>query len=233
MRRWRTSREANPEAFDKAGNAAHVHVEFIARAQPREPLRIRRAAGQFCSQLTEIVLEACRRHDFHYPGGRVAGVPERVPLFARFEDQVARIADHDGISEQYPDAALEDEAIFIFAMMTVHGRCERARLHRMFDNGEAFARVVPVNHESGARASEDCKLAIMWAEYFGRRHGAVLSTALACKASCARASAVHGTRPGNPSSWRAGPAAHGACRSRPPRCSRMHPSAARRSRWGY
>jgi hypothetical protein len=42
MRGWRPcSRKANPEAFDKARNAAHVHVERVARAERREPLRIR------------------------------------------------------------------------------------------------------------------------------------------------------------------------------------------------
>jgi hypothetical protein len=50
MRRWRRcSRKANPEALDKAGNAAHVHVERVARAERREPLRIRGAADQLRS----------------------------------------------------------------------------------------------------------------------------------------------------------------------------------------
>ncbi len=50
--------------------------------------------------------------------------------------------------------------------------------------------------------------------------------------SCARASAARGTRRDSPTSWRAAPAAHDACMSRPHRCSRPRPIAARRSRWG-
>ena len=38
--RRRSSRKANSEALDKARNAAHVHVELIACAERREPLRI-------------------------------------------------------------------------------------------------------------------------------------------------------------------------------------------------
>src|SRR5579859_479288 len=107
MRRLRrTSRKANPEALDKAGNAAHVHVERIAFAQRCEPLRIRGSTDQLCPQLAKIVLESSRRYDFQNPGWRVAGIPERVPLFARLENQVPGIANDHGISEQRPDTPL-------------------------------------------------------------------------------------------------------------------------------
>ena len=101
---------ANSEALDKTRNAAHVHVEHVARAERRERLRIGRPVGQLRSELAKIVLEPSRRYDLQYPGGRVACVPKRLPLFARLEDQIARMAGHDGLSEQRPDTVLEDDA---------------------------------------------------------------------------------------------------------------------------
>jgi hypothetical protein len=76
-----------------------------------------------------------------------------VPFFARLEDQVPRIANHHGISEQRPDAALEDEAIFVLAVVPVHGSRQGSRLHRMLYKREALASVVPFNDKPGAGAS--------------------------------------------------------------------------------
>ncbi|MGY3698205.1 hypothetical protein ACVIGA_008285 [Bradyrhizobium sp. USDA 3240] len=133
--------------------------------------RIRRTVAQLCPELSEIVLEGGRRNDLQYAGGRVPGIPERVPLLARLEDQISRIADHDGVAEHRPDAALEDETVFVLAMMPVHGRRQGARLHRMFDNSEALAGIVPVDHEAGAGAAENCEMTIMRAECSRRCHG--------------------------------------------------------------
>jgi hypothetical protein len=57
---------------------------------------------------------------------------------ARLEDQVPGVANHHGISEQRPDPALEDEAIFVLAVVPVHGSRQGARLHRMLDKREAL-----------------------------------------------------------------------------------------------
>src|SRR5579863_4557948 len=159
--RWRSSRKANPETLDKARNAAHVHVERVACAERRELLRIRGAVDQLRSELAEIVLEPGWRYDFQYPGGRVAGVPKRVPLSARLADQVSRITDDNGISKQRPDAAREDETIFVLAMMPVHRRRQGARLHRMLHKREAFASVVPCNNKPSTGAPQNCEVAIM------------------------------------------------------------------------
>jgi hypothetical protein len=52
--------------------------------------------------------------------------------------------DH-GVPEQRPDAAIEDEAIFILAVVPMHGSRQGARLHRMFYEREALVSVVPFN----------------------------------------------------------------------------------------
>jgi hypothetical protein len=69
-------------------------------------------------------------------------------LLAPLEDQVPRIANHHGISEQSPDAAVKDKAIFILAMAPVHGR-QSARLHRMFDKRKTLPSVSPFDEKSG------------------------------------------------------------------------------------
>lgn len=67
-----------------------------------------------------------------------------MPLFARLEDQVPGIANHDGISEQSPDATFKYKAIFVLAMMSVHGSCQSTWLHRMLDKRKSFAGVLPL-----------------------------------------------------------------------------------------
>ena len=62
-----------------------------------------------------------------------------MPLLARLGDQFPRIANHHGISEQRPDAAFKDEAIFVLTVVSVHGSRQGARLHRMFDERKTFA----------------------------------------------------------------------------------------------
>lgn len=156
--RRRCPRKANPEALNKAGYAAHVHVERIAGPQGGESLRIGGAAGQFCPQFAEIVLESSRRYDFQDPGGTIPGIPKRVPLFAWLEDQISRMTDHDGVSEQRPDAALEDKAVLVFAMVPMHGRSQRSRLHRMFYKGDTLASIIPFDHEPGACAPKKCMM---------------------------------------------------------------------------
>src|SRR5579863_10296631 len=71
MRSWRPAREANLEAFDNFGNAAHIHVERVARAERDEALLVGRAAGQHRAEFAEIVFESRRRNDLQNACGRV------------------------------------------------------------------------------------------------------------------------------------------------------------------
>jgi hypothetical protein len=102
----------------------------------------------------EIVLEAGGGCDFQYPGRRVAGVPERVPLLARLEDQVPRIADHHGIPEHRRDAAFEHEAVFVLAMVSMHGGRQGAWMHGMLDEREPFRSVIIFDEEAGVGSSQ-------------------------------------------------------------------------------
>ena len=52
-----------------------------------------------------------------------------------------------------PDAAFKDKAIFVLAVVSVHGSRQGARLHRMLDKRKAFAGVFPFDNKSGAGAS--------------------------------------------------------------------------------
>jgi hypothetical protein len=62
----------------------------------------RGAADQFSRKLTKILFESSRGNDLQYARRRSASVPERLPLLARFDDQIPGIADRHGVSEQRP-----------------------------------------------------------------------------------------------------------------------------------
>jgi hypothetical protein len=49
------------------------------------------------------------------------------------------LPNHNGISEQSPGAAFKYKAIFVLAMMSVHGSCQSTWLHRMLDKRKTFA----------------------------------------------------------------------------------------------
>jgi len=68
-----------------------------------------------------------------------------VPLLARLENQVPRIANHHGVPKHRPDATLKDEAIFILAVVSMHRSRQGARLHRMIYEREALVSIVPFN----------------------------------------------------------------------------------------
>ena len=119
------------------------------------------ASGSACDraaqvvQLTEEALEAGRRDDLEDPARLVARVPERVPLVARLEDEVARPRLDDVVAEQRAHAALEHEAVLVLARVQVQRRGERARRHRVLDEREPLARVGPVDHEADADAAQE------------------------------------------------------------------------------
>jgi hypothetical protein len=94
-----------------------------------------------------------------------------MPLFARLEDQVAWLGDHHGIPEQRPDAAFEDEAAFVLAVVPVHRSRRCARLHRVLDERKTFAGIFPANEEASAGPSKNRKMAVSRAENSRCCHG--------------------------------------------------------------
>jgi hypothetical protein len=55
--------------------------------------------------------------DLENARGRIAGIPKRVPLIARLEDQIADIGNGNVIPEQRSNACPKDETVFVLAMM--------------------------------------------------------------------------------------------------------------------
>ena len=86
-RRDRTSARS---ARTATGMRLRLGLQAVALAQLTHHRRVQRPAGEGVDQLAEVVLEAGRRDDLEDPAQLVARVPERVPLVARLEDQVAR-----------------------------------------------------------------------------------------------------------------------------------------------
>ena len=95
------------------------------------------------------------RDDLEDPARLVARVPERVPLVARLEDEVARAGLDDVVAEQGTHPSLEDEAVLVLARVQVQRGSERPRRHRMLHEREALARLVPVDHEANADRPEE------------------------------------------------------------------------------
>src|SRR5947209_706272 len=98
-----------------------------------------------------------------------------MPLVPRLEDQVPGIANHNGLPEQCPHAAFKYKAIFVLAMMSVHGSCQSTWLHRMLDKRKTFPGVRPFDHKAGAGAPQYCQITITGAEYCWCYHGSPAS----------------------------------------------------------
>src|SRR4029077_5218843 len=98
------------------------------------------------------MLEAGRRDELQDPRRGVSRIPERVPLVTGLEHQVADLGDEDLIAEQCPDLALQDVGVLVLSVVLVQRSRERARRHRMLDQGEAAVGVLAVAH---APASDD------------------------------------------------------------------------------
>src|SRR5207302_11428857 len=79
-------RVVEPEPLAEAWDALRVHLEGVTAAEVGEAREIGAAFGGVnLGQFAEEVLEARGRDDLDDLARRVAGVPERVPLVARFE----------------------------------------------------------------------------------------------------------------------------------------------------
>src|SRR6185437_13052061 len=94
----------------------------------------------------------------------VARVPEGVPLIARLEDEVARAGFDHVVAEQRAHSSLEHEAVLVFPRVAMQRRGERARRHRMLDEREVLAGLVPVDHETDADAPEEAFQSVIGAD---------------------------------------------------------------------
>src|SRR5438552_3994170 len=115
--------EPEPVLLDQAGDALEVELEPVLGAQRRELLGI--GLGRLrepLSELGEEALESPWRDDLEDPRRLVARVPERVPLVARLEDQIAWAADDDLIAEEGPAPPFEDIAVLVLSAVAVKRR---------------------------------------------------------------------------------------------------------------
>src|SRR5690242_10190618 len=77
------------EALGDADRPLGVELDAVALAEVGHLLR--GWGARQLAHLAEEVVEATRRDDLEDSARRVAGVPERVPLVARLEDEVAGV----------------------------------------------------------------------------------------------------------------------------------------------
>src|SRR5918999_1352105 len=108
-----------PEALKQLGNRLRPHLKAIALPELCERLLIRLGHTAHVNELPEEALETGRGDDLEDPAGLVARVPERMPLVARLEDQVAGTRFDDLVAEQRAHAPLEDVAVLVLARVQV------------------------------------------------------------------------------------------------------------------
>jgi len=77
------------------------------------------------------------------------------------------VPDHDRVQKQSADGPFPHEAEFVFAMVAVHRRGERARRHRVFDEGKTLAGFGDIHEEPGAYAPQERDGAIIRPITFG------------------------------------------------------------------
>src|SRR4029077_2377454 len=139
----------------EAGDAFRVHLEGVAGAEICEAGEVGAAFGGVdVGQLTEEVLEACGRDDLDDLAGRVAGVPERVPLIARLEHPRAGAGSDDLVAEECAELSLEHVGVLVLLRMAMEGRGERARCERVMDDGEAPVCLGPFDLPDDAEPTE-------------------------------------------------------------------------------
>src|SRR5919109_4741023 len=133
----------------------------VARAERGQLIRVSIDRTAHVRELPEEALEPRRRDDLEDPARLVARVPERVPLVARLEDEIARPGLDDLVAEQRAHPPLEDEAVLVLAGVQMQRRRERPRRHRMLDEREALGRLAPVDHEAHPDRSEEALRAFL------------------------------------------------------------------------
>ena len=98
-----------------------------------------------CTQFAKIIFETARRNYFDYFAQRVARVPERMPLPSRLEYPCPWLGSDNVVTEQRTEGAAQHIGIFIFAVVTVQGRRQRARGKLVMDYGESAAGLITIN----------------------------------------------------------------------------------------
>jgi hypothetical protein len=106
------------------------------------------------NELGEEAFEPCRGDDFEDSARLVAGVPERVPLSARFVDEVPLACLDVLVTQQCAHTSLNDEAVLVLVVMAVQRRGERSWRHWMLDEREAISGFGTVEHETHSDASK-------------------------------------------------------------------------------
>jgi hypothetical protein len=115
--------------------------------------------------LPKCPFETSWRDNLQYPGWHVTRVPERVPLAARFQYQVADVPVHLLIVEECADLPLKHETVFVFPAMAMQGRSQSARRHEVFNERKPASRVLPVDHESIPHCAEGTqRIAVRWTD---------------------------------------------------------------------
>ena len=106
----RLTGEAQIEALNESRDARRVHLEPVAGAEVSQDLRLGPGDASEVDEFAEEALEAGGGDDLQDPGGFIAGVPERVPLVARLENQINRTGDQHLIAQKRADTPLQDVA---------------------------------------------------------------------------------------------------------------------------
>jgi hypothetical protein len=88
-----------------------------------------------------------------------------MPLVAWLEDEVARAGLDDFVAELCAHAALEDVAELVLSRVEMKRRGERARRHRVLNQGEPLVGLDPIDHEADANAAEEADLSVLHGNY--------------------------------------------------------------------
>ena len=86
--------------------------------------------------------------------GRVAVVPEGVPLVSRLEHPRARPCRDDIVAEQRTERPFEHVRILVLTRVPVEWRSQRTRLQRVMDDGEALVRLGAFDLPDDAEAAQ-------------------------------------------------------------------------------
>ena len=180
-RRWRKliaqckpralDRLANPktESFQELWNRLRIDLEPISLSERAKGFRRSHPRAAQCYELSEVLLKPCRRDDLQNPRRLIAGVPERMPLVARLENEISGTALNHRFSEQRANAPFEHVAVLIFTSMPMQRSADRARRHRVFDQRESATGLSAVDHEADSHAPEKAGVAVACTENFGHR----------------------------------------------------------------
>lgn len=145
-------------------HALKIEVQAVVLAELGELRRLELRTLHRGGQLVEEPLESSRGDDLEDPARSVVGIPEGVPLPARFEGQLAGLRIDHLVAEQRAHPSLEHEAVLVLPGVAVRGRDECARRDRVLDEREASAGLRSPGHKPDAYRAEINRLALMGCE---------------------------------------------------------------------